>query len=463
MAIIKHVTSKNMSYNDVLDYFTYKHREDPERGSYEPILDEYGLLQERESCAIVCLDPYGRDADPRKWSLNCLKTNGRFGKNREKTDRKQHQYILSHPEEDRPKMTMEDLLEEGKAFARENLQGYDVLIAVHRDTELGDQKTAEKKNLKLQATSVQRDLTQKAQECYQAIETDVGKIIDDMEPRGRMDTSDKQALIQETVGKIEEKIRDRMHIFAERIISELNTSIQQEREKLSFELVGQGLDRINAPLNNIKLNDSKMSAGASVVPIVTDTMLATFTPVFGIGGAIEGFRAAGLKGGIAGGLSGCAISYAGLVLAVTLGAAALPAVVLGAAAGAFGGKAVTKALFKDEIARKSLEALQKDLRQQVSASLTQMRLSAKLETWIRNEVSSRYGDLIRTMENECDSIIAETNRKILAISQTLTASEAERKAQRQDLKNLEEEAAALMKNLEPVYRKILAVPEPTAV
>lgn len=135
MAIIKHVTSKNMSYSDVLDYFTYKHREDTERGSYEPILDEYGLLQERENCAIVCLDPYGRDADPRKWSLNCLKTNGRFGKNREKTDRKQHQYILSHPEEDRPKMTMEDLVEEGKAFARENLKGYDVLIAVHRDTD----------------------------------------------------------------------------------------------------------------------------------------------------------------------------------------------------------------------------------------------------------------------------------------------------------------------------------------
>ena len=53
MAIIKHVTSKNMSYSDVLDYFTYKHREDPERGSYEPILDEYGLLQERENCAIA--------------------------------------------------------------------------------------------------------------------------------------------------------------------------------------------------------------------------------------------------------------------------------------------------------------------------------------------------------------------------------------------------------------------------
>ena len=135
MAIIKHRTSKNARYTDVLEYYSYKHQEDSRTGHYEPILDEYGLLQERENCAIVCLDPYGRDADPRKWSLNCLKTNGRFGKNREKTDRKQHQYILSHPEEDRSKMTMEDLLEEGKAFARENLQGYDVLIAVHRDTD----------------------------------------------------------------------------------------------------------------------------------------------------------------------------------------------------------------------------------------------------------------------------------------------------------------------------------------
>ena len=133
MAIVKHTTSKNMSYSDVLDYFSYKHKE--EHGLYEPVLDEYGLMQERDNYAVSCLDPYGREAPPENWWTACMQSNLAFGKNQEKKDRKQHQYIISHPEEDRPLLTMEDLLEEGKAFVQENLPGYDALIAVHRDTD----------------------------------------------------------------------------------------------------------------------------------------------------------------------------------------------------------------------------------------------------------------------------------------------------------------------------------------
>ena len=135
MAIVKHTTSKNMSYGDVLDYFSYKHKEDSKKGLYEPVLDAYGFMQEREDYAIACLDPQGQEADPEDWCFACLQTNLAFGKNMDKRDRKQHQYIISHPQEDRPKQTMEDLLAEGRAFVRENLQGYDALIAVHRDTD----------------------------------------------------------------------------------------------------------------------------------------------------------------------------------------------------------------------------------------------------------------------------------------------------------------------------------------
>lgn len=46
-----------------------------------------------------------------------------------------HQYIISHPEADRSQMTMEDLMTEGRAFAAQFFQGYDVLLAVHRDTD----------------------------------------------------------------------------------------------------------------------------------------------------------------------------------------------------------------------------------------------------------------------------------------------------------------------------------------
>jgi len=135
MAIIKHNSSKTAKYTDVLEYYSFKHTEDVNTGHYEPVLDEYGLIQERENYTVAYIAASGREDDPQNWAAACMRTNLAFGKNGNYEDVKNHEYIISHPAEDRPRMTMEDLLEEGKAFVRDNLQGYDALIAVHRDTD----------------------------------------------------------------------------------------------------------------------------------------------------------------------------------------------------------------------------------------------------------------------------------------------------------------------------------------
>ena len=135
MAILKHSSSKNMSYDDAFDYLKYKHREDPATGFYKPILDEYGLTQERDNYALCYLDGHGKEHDPHLWAGACMETNLIYGKNNTRGERKQHMYVISHPEEDTPLLTKEALLEEGKAFVRENLKGYDALIAVHMDTD----------------------------------------------------------------------------------------------------------------------------------------------------------------------------------------------------------------------------------------------------------------------------------------------------------------------------------------
>lgn len=135
MAIITHSTSKNADYSDVYNYYKFKHKEDPDTGRYEPIYDELGFLQERDNYAMTYIDPLGNETPPEQWEGACRRTNLVFGKNKKFNERKNHEYIISHPEEDRPNMTMEDLLEEGRAFARENLLGYDAIIAVHRDTD----------------------------------------------------------------------------------------------------------------------------------------------------------------------------------------------------------------------------------------------------------------------------------------------------------------------------------------
>lgn len=135
MAIVTHRTSKNARYSDVLDYYTYKHEESQATGHYEPIYDENGLLQERDDYAVAYVNAKGEEEDPERWSAACMKTNLQYRKNLAEGDRKSHEYIISHPAEDRQRMTMEDLMAEGKQFARENFPGYDCLIAVHRDTD----------------------------------------------------------------------------------------------------------------------------------------------------------------------------------------------------------------------------------------------------------------------------------------------------------------------------------------
>ena len=133
MAILKHKSSKNASYSNIQEYLTYKHRENPETGQYDPILDEFGLLQERENYALAYIDGHGQRGDPDDWADACWKTNLCWHKNHQAEDVKQHQYIIAHPESDNALMNIQDLLEEGIAFARENLPGYDAFVAAHMD------------------------------------------------------------------------------------------------------------------------------------------------------------------------------------------------------------------------------------------------------------------------------------------------------------------------------------------
>jgi len=133
MAILKHKVSKNKRYADVLDYYTFQHDESQATGHYEPILDENGLLQERENYAVAYITAQGEEAEPELWAAACMRTNLIHDKNMDEGDVKNHEYIIAHPVIDKlmSQMTNDDLMDEAKAFARKYLSGYDVLIGVH--------------------------------------------------------------------------------------------------------------------------------------------------------------------------------------------------------------------------------------------------------------------------------------------------------------------------------------------
>lgn len=135
MAIIRHKSSKNAAYDSVYEYLKYEHERHEGNGRvwYTPVLDEYGLLQERTDCLMAAFDSHGHSIDPVSWAAACVRTNFRHQKNRSKADRKNHTYIISLPESDRPLITKEDLLELSKKMSKDFFRGYEVLIAVHMD------------------------------------------------------------------------------------------------------------------------------------------------------------------------------------------------------------------------------------------------------------------------------------------------------------------------------------------
>lgn len=73
MAIVKHNSSKNARYEDVLEYYTCRHREDSRTGHYEPILDEYGLMPPRSNCAALYLTADGTEAAQERWASACCR------------------------------------------------------------------------------------------------------------------------------------------------------------------------------------------------------------------------------------------------------------------------------------------------------------------------------------------------------------------------------------------------------
>lgn len=125
MAILKHSSSQNARFSDVVDYLTKQHDEETGRA----ILDEKGQMVERDEYLIE-----GINCTPETFAGLCLKDSIRFNANRSPEDVKTHQYIISFNPGDKAKgLTLEAAMKEGLRFARKNFPGHRVIVAAHPD------------------------------------------------------------------------------------------------------------------------------------------------------------------------------------------------------------------------------------------------------------------------------------------------------------------------------------------
>ena len=126
MATVKHISSRNADYGQILDYLMF--RFDERTG--KPILGPEGEMLLREDYIVE-----GQLTEPSLFGIECMETNRRFGKNRTREEVKSHHYIVSFDPRDAPDhgLTMEKAQTIGRELTAKYFPGHQALICTHPD------------------------------------------------------------------------------------------------------------------------------------------------------------------------------------------------------------------------------------------------------------------------------------------------------------------------------------------
>ena len=126
MATVKHISSRNADYGQILDYLMF--RFDERTG--KPILGPEGEMLLREDYIVE-----GQLTEPSLFGIECMEINRRFGKNRTREEVKSHHYIVSFDPRDVPDhgLTMEKAQTIGRELTAKYFPGHQALICTHPD------------------------------------------------------------------------------------------------------------------------------------------------------------------------------------------------------------------------------------------------------------------------------------------------------------------------------------------
>lgn len=319
-----------------------------------------------------------------------------------------------------------------------------------------EEKEQEKRNLRHKAKDISGTLSGKADSVYFDIEKSSMDIIDQMtltDPN-IFDDAIKQGMIENTMKEIEAISTQKMSLFCERVGSEIDSIVGNEALKIT-EFVGKSQIKL-AEVQNVFVQNSEDKKGVVIdsaglaVDIITD-----FVGIYGLGGIVSGFRAAGVKGALLGGGAGLAVNLGLTALLAPMGLVGLPLIIITCAAGTGASKLICNAVFKKSKNEKELEQLKQNLKAGVKENIDKMRRDRILEKWIQDTISSQFESLCDAMDEQCETAIREAENMINQIKLDLARTNAEKEAAKKNYIKLEESIDGLLETLEPIRQKLL--------
>ena len=220
---------------------------------------------------------------------------------------------------------------------------------------------------------------------------------------------DKMKIVYERLtDSIKENIENTAQLICEQIQNEINVGLSDEAVRLqTFE------DEFFASVTRIREMFSVHSHsrnGGSV-----DTVIGSVIGSVGIGGLFIGFREAGIKGALLGGLTGLTTWVATSFLLVTtivggafLSPAGLCIMAIAGLAGTFTGKfSVDKFLVQERI-----DKFKTSFKSQVKKQFHEMKINSDFTETVRKQVYNSFAGLKEQIEKETETILKDTQKTL---------------------------------------------------
>lgn len=328
--------------------------------------------------------------------------------------------------------------------------------AIARIQELRDQKKEEKKHLRSRAETVKKDLASRTAQFYPQLEQRMMTVVDEFYP------ADIKALAQPKIqekaaAELQERIRAEMNgmvsNFSEKIAVELQDIIGQEAVGVAqfAETISKQVDQMRVNLTGSEQKKRNTDLIATGIDVVTD-----FAGLYGIGGAVAGYQAAGVKGLLVGGGAGLVANLAVAGILSSMAIVGLPMLVVSCAVGTFVGRKVPTIIFAPGIGEKKLREIKAEMKKNITASIRDMQTQRDLENWVESMVGSRFDQLSASMEEDCEKILRDTEKSMDEIRRDLARSETERENAVKKLEKAEASCVEIITDLKPVCEKVSA-------
>lgn len=290
-------------------------------------------------------------------------------------------------------------------------------------------------------------------EYWAKIEETAMQVIDEYPMSAEDLKREKMKVVYEKLSlKIKENIENKAQLICEQIQNDINIGLSEEAVRLqSFQ------DEFFESLNRIQELFSVEPSRRARSGGVTDSIIGSVIGTGGIGGLFIGFREAGVKGALLGGLTGLTTWLATSFLLVTafagggfVTAAGICLMALAGFAGTFTGKFAVDKFLVDE----RIEKFKNSYKASVSKQFHEMKMNSDFSESVRQQVYNSFTGLKNQIESETEIILKDTQKTLDDLNETKIHQKEMSDAEKVRLQNIAENVGNMLADTYNLHKEL---------